>query len=108
MEEYLPREKRAAASAVRGIQYKLSPAFISADDAARYVHARIGTKRDKEYGSVILKRLADDKVFATEPIPGKAVTFDFSLLLERGARNEFLDPAGYKLVGGVHSHPRAI
>lgn len=105
MEEYLPREKRAAASAVRGIQYKLSPAFISADDAARYVHARIGNKRDKEYGSVILQRLADNKVFASEPIPGKAVTFDFSLLLERGARNEFLDPTGYKLVGGVHSHP---
>lgn len=105
MEEYLPREKRAVASAVRGIQYKLSPAFISADDAARYVHARIGNKRDKEYGSVILQRLADNKVFATEPIPGKAVTFDFSLLLARGARNEFLAPTGYKLVGGVHSHP---
>jgi hypothetical protein len=105
MEEYLPREKRAATSAVRGLLPKLGPAFISADDAARYVHARIGNKRDKEYGSVILKRLADDKVFATEPIPGKAATFDFSLLLERGARNEFLDPTGYKLVGGVHSHP---
>ncbi|PFG59909.1 uncharacterized protein DUF4329 [Pseudomonas poae] len=102
MQEHLSREERAAA---RGLRYTLSPGFISADDAARYVHERIGDKRDREYGSVILQRLADSKVFATEPIPGKAATFDFSLLLERGAQNEFLDPAGYKLVGGVHSHP---
>jgi hypothetical protein len=103
MEENLSREARAA-TATR-VKFQYSPAFISADDAARYVHERIGRNRTVEYGSVILRRLSDNRIFATEPIPGKSATFDFEQLLERGPGNAFLDPPGYKLVGGVHSHP---
>ena len=103
MEENLSREARAA-TATR-VKFQYSPAFISADDAARYVHERIGRNRTVEYGSVILRRLSDNRIFATEPIPGKSATFDFEQLLERGPGNAFLDPRGYKLVGGVHSHP---
>lgn len=104
MEEQRSREKRAAAA--KAAKYQYSPAFITADDAARYVHERIGNKREVEYGSVILQRLSDQRIYATQPIPGRAATFDFELLLERGAGNVLLDPPGYKLVGGVHSHPQ--
>lgn len=104
MEEQRFREKRAAVA--KAAKYQYSPAFITADDAARYVHERIGNKRDVEYGSVILQRLSDQRIYATQPIPGKAATFDFELLLERGAGNSFVEPPGYKLVGGIHSHPQ--
>ena len=103
MEENLSREARAAAA--KSVKFQYSPAFISADDAARYVHERIGNKRDVEYGSVILRRRSDGRIFATEPVPGRAATFDFEQLLERGAGNAFVDPPGYQLVGGLHSHP---
>ncbi|MBE8590850.1 DUF4329 domain-containing protein [Pseudomonas sp. MAFF 301449] len=103
MDAELPREKRAATAKVT--KYKYSPAFVSADDAARYAHERIGTRRDVEYGSVILQRVSDNKIFATEPISGKSATFDFSLLLERGVNNQFVEPPGYKLLGALHSHP---
>ena len=103
MEENLSREARAAAA--KSVKFQYSPAFISADDAARYVHERIGNRRDVEYGSVILRRRSDGRIFATEPVPGKAVTFDFEQLLERGADNVFVDPPGYQVVGGLHSHP---
>ena len=104
MEEQRSREKRAAVA--KAAKYQYSPAFITADDAARYLHERIGNKRDLEYGSVILQRLSDQRIYATQPIPGKAATFDFELLLERGAGNSFVEPPGYKLVGGIHSHPQ--
>lgn len=35
----------------------LSPAFIHADDAALWAHRRIGARRDREYGGVILRNL---------------------------------------------------
>ena len=104
MEEDLSREARAAAA--KRVKFQYSPAFISADDAARYAHERIGNRRDVEYGSVILRRRSDGRIFATEPVPGKTATFDFGQLLERGAGNVFLDPPGYQLVGGLHSHPQ--
>ena len=88
---------------------QMSPPFISADDAARYVHERIGKRRDKEYGSVILQRLADQLYVATEPVAGRSATFDYTLLLDRESANgEFLQPSGYTLVASLHSHPDTL
>lgn len=46
---------------------QLSPAFLSADDAARYAQARLGSRRDQVYGGLILRR-TDGLFTATEPV----------------------------------------
>ena len=103
MDNYSARQKREQSSPVT--LPPLSPAFISADDAARYAHERIGKRRDVEYGSLILRRLSDGRFFTTEPIADKQKTFSWLRLLERGASGDFLHPPGYTVVGSLHSHP---
>ncbi|KAA0982409.1 DUF4329 domain-containing protein [Pseudomonas sp. ANT_J28] len=44
----------------------LDRAFLSADDAARYAHERVGRRRDREYYGYILQR-NDQRFFITEP-----------------------------------------
>ena len=107
MDEHSNRDKRAAIPPGHTKLPPLTPAFISADDAARYVHERIGTTRDIEYGSVIMQRLSDQLYVATEPALGQAKNFDLNLILERerGSTFQFVEPQGYKLVGALHSHP---
>lgn len=48
-------------------RHPLGPAFISADDAARHAQLRLGARRDKVYGGLILRR-TDDLYTATEPV----------------------------------------
>ena len=43
----------------------LSPAFISADDAAVYAHDLIGARREEEYGGFVLSK--DNHYFVTIP-----------------------------------------
>jgi hypothetical protein len=87
----------------------LSPAFISSDDAARWAHQRIGGRRTAEYASVILQRLADHWFVASEPVMGKATSFDWNRLLDRdSASGEFIHPAGYRIVASLHSHPDTV
>ncbi|KAF1022346.1 MAG: hypothetical protein GAK37_03375 [Pseudomonas sp.] len=82
------------------------PAFLSADDAARDAHERIGDRRQVEFGSVILQRLADRLFVASEPVAGQATTFNWTRLLDRsGPAADFIDPPGYRIVGSLHSHP---
>ncbi|MFP3409503.1 hypothetical protein SB757_33330, partial [Pseudomonas sp. SIMBA_065] len=73
----------------------LTPAFISADDVARYLHERIGNQHDKEYGCVILQRQADQLYIGTDPRADRPTTFDFTLLLDRiSADGEYRQPDG--------------
>ncbi|MGB3125700.1 MAG: DUF4329 domain-containing protein [Pseudomonas sp.] len=87
----------------------LSPAFISSDDAARWAHQRIVERRTVEYGSVILQRLSAPLFVASEPVMGRSMSFDWTQLLDReGPSGEFLHPAGYRIVGSLHSHPDTL
>ncbi|WP_226455649.1 hypothetical protein [Pseudomonas sp. AF03-9] len=54
----------------------LSPAFVQADDAARHAHERIGSRRERGYLGLILKR-DDQRFVATEPMAFKGERFDF-------------------------------
>ena len=106
MDDPLMREKRAPLPTGHAKLPKLTPAFVSADDAARYVHERIGNKRDIEYGSVIMQRLVDQLYVATEPVLDQDRQFDLGSIVERDSTTGHLvNPEGYQLVGGLHSHP---
>lgn len=106
MDEHNPPAKRAAIPAGHSRLPKLTPAFLDVDDAARYVHEQIGTRRDVEYGSVIMQRLADQLYVATEPVRDEARQFDLTKIIERDrTTGALVDPQGYRLVGFLHSHP---
>lgn len=101
----LSREERAAGSR-RGASSlpMLSPEFLKEEDAAYWAHTRIGAKRDREYGGVIL-RGATGKYLATEPVPGEKQEFDLLKVLAVGADGFYLQPKGYTCVASYHSHP---
>ncbi|MGX9865794.1 DUF4329 domain-containing protein [Pseudomonas moraviensis] len=81
----------------------LSPAFLSEEDAAYWVHTRLPRKPDREYGSVILRR-PDGKFVATAPTPGDATSFDLSTVLDLGISGYWQAPSGYRFVAHLHSH----
>ncbi|WP_419794537.1 DUF4329 domain-containing protein [Pseudomonas palleroniana] len=106
MDDSFSRDKRAALPQGHAKLGALTPAFISADDVARYLHERIGNQHDKEYGCVILQRHSDHLYVGTEPRADRPTTFDFTLLLDRiSADGEYRQPDGYTLVATLHSHP---
>ncbi|NVZ18812.1 DUF4329 domain-containing protein [Pseudomonas costantinii] len=73
---------------------------------ARYLHERVGNRRDREFGSAIMQRHSDQLFLANEPREGKASTFNWDLLLDRkDPYSDFLHPDGFKLVASFHSHP---
>lgn len=77
----------------------LGPTFISADDAAYWIHRQIGTHRDEPYGGVILQRV-DGKFVPTLPVAGRRVFFDFNKFLStaENSRQQF-EPEGYTGAG---------
>lgn len=106
MDDQPLREKRATLPAGHAKLGVLSPAFKTADEVARYLHGRVGLNLQVEYGSVILRRLADGLFVGSEPISDRPTTFDFSLLLDSNPTNTaYLDPQGYHLVASWHTHP---
>lgn len=80
-----------------------SPAFITADDAARWAHAVIGQRRDIEYGGVVFKR--GNRFYATDPIAGERVQFDHGRMLARDSEGKFIAPDDYQAEAFYHSHP---
>ncbi|UII72141.1 DUF4329 domain-containing protein [Pseudomonas sp. HN11] len=105
MDDSPPRGKRAAIPQGYAKLGPLTPAFISADDVARYLHERIGNRRAVEYGSVIMKRLSDGLYVGTEPVSDQHRQFDVSLILDTdSSTGEFIHPRGYRLVASLHSH----
>ncbi|OYQ18364.1 hypothetical protein B7L09_14265 [Pseudomonas mandelii] len=79
------------------------PTFISADDAAYWVHRHIGASRDKAYGGVIVQR-GDGKFQPTLPVAGRMGHFDFDFLLTPGTPNELFAPPGYSGAAYYLSH----
>ncbi|MGN2413842.1 DUF4329 domain-containing protein [Pseudomonas syringae] len=83
----------------------LSAAFDHPDDAARYVHERIGNRRDREYGGFILIR-KDGKYVATEPMSGSQFSFDPNEVFPRNDQEGYvLYPQGHDDYAVYHSHP---
>ncbi|WLG63072.1 DUF4329 domain-containing protein [Pseudomonas sp. FP1762] len=98
------RSGRTASSSATFKLPPLSPAFLTEEDAAYWVHTRIPLNPDKEYGSVILLR-PDGKFLATSPIAGEATRFDFGTIVQTDALGGMLHPLGYRCIASVHSHP---
>ncbi|KAB2523600.1 DUF4329 domain-containing protein [Pseudomonas sp. GXM4] len=98
------RSGRTASSSATFKLPPLSPAFLTEEDAAYWVHTRIPLNPDKEYGSVILLR-PDGKLLATSPIAGQATGFDFGTIVQTDVLGGMLHPLGYRCVASVHSHP---
>lgn len=81
----------------------LSPAFISADDAAVYAHELIvAIKNGIVYGGFILSK--DHQFFATLPQGGAQHSFDPGKVLSLSPRGVFLPPPGYAIEGLYHSN----
>lgn len=98
----MPRVPRAATATP--VLPPLSPPFITADDAARWAHARISHQvADKEFGGAILKQ--GGHYFATTPIADQHLTFDHRILLATDADDNFIAPSGYNCEALYHSHP---
>lgn len=79
----------------------LSPCFISADDAALYVHERIAGRDKKVFGGVIYQR-ADNFFVATEPLAVSTETFDINTVIPPEVQS--LAPPGCTPVAMYHTH----
>lgn len=81
----------------------LSPAFISADDAAVYAHELITTiKNGVVYGGFILAR--QNRYYATLPKAGSALSFDPANVLTLSDDGLFLPIEGYTIEAMYHSN----
>ncbi|WP_315250633.1 DUF4329 domain-containing protein [Pseudomonas fragi] len=81
----------------------LSPAFLSADDAARFAHELIGDHRDVQYGGAILKNNLE-QFFATRPVTGHGALFRPERVMSTNQSGTFKHPPGYTCVAFYHSH----
>lgn len=88
-------------------QASLSPSFLLPDDAARYAHARIGSRREREYIGLILKS-AQQRFVATEPQENPGARFDLSQVgpVDRTGLPVVM-PAGFSLHGVYSSRAHA-
>ncbi|WP_225922736.1 DUF4329 domain-containing protein [Pseudomonas hamedanensis] len=103
MNDVSGRSGRAAGSATKKLP-PLSPAFLTQEDAAYWVHLRVPLQADREYGSVILQR-PDGKFVATSPIAGDVSSFDLTTIIELDASSLLVPPKGYSFAANIHSHP---
>ncbi|MHC8356026.1 DUF4329 domain-containing protein [Pseudomonas sp. LB3P81] len=106
MNDVLNRQTRAAVPPPKARLPKLSPEFLTEEDAAYWVHDQIPANSDREYGSVIV-RSPDGYFAATRPVPGEVDRFDLRTILDTDARGNYVHPHGYTCVANVHTHPPA-
>ncbi|MGF6096296.1 hypothetical protein [Pseudomonas sp. 18175] len=87
-------------------QASLSPVFVLADDAARYAHGQIGSRREHEYIGLILKN-AQQRFVATEPQINPGARFDMRQVgpVDRAGLPVVM-PAGFSLYGVYSSRAR--
>jgi hypothetical protein len=83
------------------------PAFVMADDAARYAHEQIGSRRDHSYIGLILQR-DDHRFVATEPLANPGGRFDLSQVYPLDRHGQLiLLPKGHRVRGIYSSRRRA-
>lgn len=101
----LDRSRRSIRDPDTLLMPALSKAFDTPDEAARYVHTRIGARRDREYGGLILIR-ADGKYVATEPMAGSRLGFDPNgVFPEDEETGDVFYPEAHDDWAIYHSHP---
>lgn len=76
------------------IRQSLSPAFLTADDAARHAHFQMNSRRDIDQLGYILER--DGKFFATTPVDGKQWQKDWGLPFADGLAKRKVELPGYR------------
>ncbi|WP_421527330.1 DUF4329 domain-containing protein [Pseudomonas brenneri] len=81
----------------------LSPPFVTADDAARWAHNRIGDRRERAYGGAVLQQ--DARYFATEPLAAASIQFDFRAIMATDEHDAFVAPAPFSCYAFYHSYP---
>jgi hypothetical protein len=81
---------------------RLSPVYVLQDDAVRFAMDQLGTRRERLYGGLVLRR-ADGLFVATLPVPVEAENFpaNWIRLDELADKGEFL--AGSTVVARYHS-----
>lgn len=77
------------------IRQSLSPAFLTADDAARHAHYQMSARRDIDQLGYVLER-DDGKFFATAPVDGKRWKKDGSLPFAGGVSKRKVELPGYR------------
>ena len=80
------------------IHQALSPAFLSADDAARYVHDQIGEVRTHSYLGYVLER-SDGKFFVTDPVISEQWLEGWGLPYAGGLSRKLIELPGYRYMG---------
>ncbi|WP_409315677.1 DUF4329 domain-containing protein [Pseudomonas sp. KCJK9016] len=106
MNDVSSRDTRAAVPPQKARLPKLSPIFLTEEDAAYWVHNQIPRGADREYGSVIL-RLPEGEFAASKPLPGEVNRFDFRTIIDVDSKGNYVHPRDYTCVANVHSHPPA-
>lgn len=87
------------------VRPQLSPAFLQVDDAARYAHGQIGSRREREYCGYILQR-PDGLFVATEPLyASDAGRFALGFVYPRDAKGRTLLPSRHVLKAVYGSSP---
>ncbi|KMT55864.1 DUF4329 domain-containing protein [Pseudomonas fildesensis] len=84
-------------------QAMLSPAFLSASDAATYAHEKIGARLDRPYGGYILKG-EDGRFVVTEPMESHANPFASALFFPAGDQGPLIPPEPYAIHARYGSH----
>ncbi|MGY2260805.1 hypothetical protein [Pseudomonas sp. SDO55104_S430] len=77
------------------IHQSLSPAFLTADDAARHVHYQMNARRDIDQLGYVLER-SDGKFFATAPVSGDQWKKDANLPFAGGVSDRKVELPGYR------------
>ncbi|MGY4637431.1 DUF4329 domain-containing protein [Pseudomonas sp. TE24901] len=75
----------------------MSPAFITADDAARYLHERISS-RDEDQLGLVLER-DDGRFVSTAPLRESALSTQLGLAYDGAISTNLVLPSGYRVVG---------
>lgn len=81
----------------------LGPAFLSADDAARYVHEQIDSRRDRRYAGYILQR-SDKRFVPTEPLEADINALRLGQLYPRDKKGSPIFPDDHVLHGHYVAH----
>ena len=97
------RVRRQFAEQANAVYPDLSPDFLSADDAARYVHQLIDDRRTTEYGGLILQT-EDGKYVATLPVSTQSDEFNPYSVLPVDDSGALSHPPGFVYCALYHSH----
>lgn len=82
----------------------LSPVFLAADDAARYLHGQIGHRRDRQFAGYIFQR-SDQRFVATLALEGGIEALATGQLYPRDNAGRSVFPDNLTLYSRYVSHP---